>query len=391
MYVIFCNQRLKKAKGIVSTAVAISLYTLLLLPSSGYSAGYSKILIEPEDVGVFWSVKTQQFVAWGLNDESGDWDEITLDVGWESSDPGIVTIDETGLATAIQSWGKINIIATYPKPNSAAAFSTYGLLLPLPVYGLNVSKDGEGTGTVTSVPGAIDCGEICTDEYDYNTVVTLEAATGTESTFAGWSGEDCSGTGTCDVTVTKVANVTATFTTNQYALNVSIDGTGVGSVTSDPAGIICTESDEMPCSFDFDYDIEVTLTAAHLGTESTFTGWSYEGCSDSLTCDITISNITGNNDVTATFTSEQYPLNVTIDGTGAGTVTSNPAGIVCTESDEMPCSFDFDYDEPVTLTAVTADMSTVWSYEGCSDNQPCDVIISNIAGENDVTATFTPN
>ena len=43
----------------------------------------------------------------------------------------------------------------------------------LDTHTLTVSKAGTGSGTVTSSPVGIDCGADCTQDYDYNTVVTL--------------------------------------------------------------------------------------------------------------------------------------------------------------------------------------------------------------------------
>ncbi|MEK7140483.1 MAG: LamG-like jellyroll fold domain-containing protein [Patescibacteria group bacterium] len=78
-------------------------------------------------------------------------------------------------------------------------------------YTLTVSTSGTGSGTVTSAPIGISCGADCTEDYSDGTVVTLSAAAGGGSTFTSWSGEGCSGTGTCVVTMSAIRNVTATF------------------------------------------------------------------------------------------------------------------------------------------------------------------------------------
>src|SRR4029078_5863576 len=86
---------------------------------------------------------------------------------------------------------------------------------------LNVSRSGTGSGTVTSSPGGINCGGTCSSSFAYNTAVTLSASAAPGSTFAGWSGEGCSGTGTCQVTMTQTRNVTAQFNTAQCAYSIS--------------------------------------------------------------------------------------------------------------------------------------------------------------------------
>ena len=78
-------------------------------------------------------------------------------------------------------------------------------------FPLSVSKTGTGSGTITSNPSGISCGSTCTTSFISGTSVTLTASPDTSSTFAGWSGEGCSGTGSCVVSVTQARNVTATF------------------------------------------------------------------------------------------------------------------------------------------------------------------------------------
>jgi hypothetical protein len=80
---------------------------------------------------------------------------------------------------------------------------------------LTVSKSGTGVGTVTSNPAGINCGSTCSHDYDSGTPVILTATPAVGSTFAGWSGSGCSGTGTCYVSMTADRTVTATFNDTQ--------------------------------------------------------------------------------------------------------------------------------------------------------------------------------
>src|SRR5215210_4680996 len=199
----------------------------------------------------------------------------------------------------------------------------------LPTFNLTVSKDGTGTGTVTSSPAGIDCGVDCSETYDYNTAVTLTATPATGSDFTGWSGA-CSGTGSCIVTMDAAKSVTATFTLQTFTLSVSKDGTGSGTVTSSPAGIDCG----IDCSETYDYNTAVTLTPTP-ATGSTFTGWS-GACSGTGSCIVTMDAAKS---VMATFTLQTFTLSVSKDGTGTGTVTSSPAGIDC----GIDCNEIYDY------------------------------------------------
>ena len=78
-------------------------------------------------------------------------------------------------------------------------------------YTLSVNKTGTGNGTITSSPAGINCGTDCIELLNYGTLVTLTAASSIGSTFVGWSGGGCSGTGTCNITITSATTVTATF------------------------------------------------------------------------------------------------------------------------------------------------------------------------------------
>ena len=75
---------------------------------------------------------------------------------------------------------------------------------------LTVTKTGTGSGTVTSTPAGIACGATCTKQFTAGTSVTLKSAAAAGSKFTGWSG-DCSGTGSCSLTMSVNNAVTARF------------------------------------------------------------------------------------------------------------------------------------------------------------------------------------
>ncbi len=231
---------------------------------------------------------------------------------------------------------------------------------------LVVALAGNGRGTVTSSPAGIDCGADCSETYAPNTTVILSAAPDTGSTFAGWSGGGCSGTGGCSVTITQATMVTATFTLSRHTLMLQRAGNGAGSVTSSPAGISCPTD----CTEDYDYGQQVTLTASP-SAGSTFTGWSGGGCSGTGACTTTITTATT---VAATFTLNRYTLTVMPVGTGAGTVTSNPAGISC----GLDCSDPYDHGTAVTLTASASSgsMFAGWSGGGCTGTGVCTTTVT---------------
>ena len=78
---------------------------------------------------------------------------------------------------------------------------------------LTVSKLGSGTVTRS---GGMTCGtsvSTCSETLNTGTVVTLSAAGTQSSSFTGWSGGTCSGTGTCSFTLNADTTVFASFGT----------------------------------------------------------------------------------------------------------------------------------------------------------------------------------
>ena len=201
-------------------------------------------------------------------------------------------------------------------------------------YTLDVTIVGQGT--VTKAPDQTT--------YHLGDVVTLTAAAADGWSFTGWSTNVVEG----DVTINGNTTVTATFTQDEYTLDVTI--VGQGTVTKAPNQTTYHLGDV------------VTLTAAAADGWS-FTGWSANVVEGEVT-------INGNTTVTATFTQDEYTLDVTI--VGQGTVT------------KAPNQTTYHLGDVVTLTAAAADG---WSFTGWSTN----VVEGNVTinGNTTVTATFT--
>ncbi|MHC4067853.1 MAG: InlB B-repeat-containing protein, partial [Planctomycetota bacterium] len=134
------------------------------------------------------------------------------------------------------------------------------------------------------------------------------------------------------------------------------------------------------CSHEFDADSVVTLTATPEGSSS-FGGWS-GACSGRDTCSVTMDTAKS---VTAAFNPPgSHSLSVTLAGTGAGTVMSEPTGIDCGSD----CTEQYDEGTEVVLTASPDAGSTFggWSGGGCSGTDTCVVTVD---AATPVTATFT--
>ena len=88
-----------------------------------------------------------------------------------------------------------------------------------------------GSGTVTSSTAGIDCGSTCSGSFSSGTTMTLTATPSSGSYFVGWSG-DCTGTGSCVVTMNAAKNVTATFDRVPFA--IAATGVTAGTVIEVP-------------------------------------------------------------------------------------------------------------------------------------------------------------
>lgn len=248
-------------------------------------------------------------------------------------------------------------------------------------FTLTVLRSGPGAGTVASTPTGIDCGATCSLELAAGATVQLTATPDESSRFVEWKGA-CTGTSSCQVTVTESTTVEAVFARESpptHVLAVEKTGDGTGRVRSLPAGIDCGST----CSADFDAGATVALTATP-GNGSSFAGWS-GACSGTGTCTVTMSEARS---VTARFAvaaPTTYRLSVSRSGTGSGTVESMPAGIDCGSS----CSAQMPAGTVVTLTATPGANSTFTGWSGaCSGSGTCSVTMDRARN---VVAGFAAN
>ncbi|MCX6386786.1 MAG: DUF5050 domain-containing protein [Solirubrobacterales bacterium] len=161
--------------------------------------------------------------------------------------------------------------------------ATFTDLPPPPAsYLLSVSKSGSGAGTVSSTPTGINCGSDCAQGFKPGAKVTLTAVPSNTSTFSGWGGA-CSASASCTVTMSAARSVTARFNDvpkPSYGLTVTKSGSGLGTVTSTPAGIDCGPD----CTQSFADGTRLTLTPK-AADGATFTGWRGD-CSGSASCTV---------------------------------------------------------------------------------------------------------
>jgi hypothetical protein len=164
--------------------------------------------------------------------ESGGWDNVNKKVKWGPFfDPTNRTLTykatppsgETGAKTFS---GTVSLDGTNV---AMGGDSTLGICTAQQ-YTLSVSKSGTGSGTVTSSPAGINCGDDCSETYTKVQKVKLTAKADTNSGFDGWSGGGCSGTKTCQVNVNGEIIVTASFAAKIPDIAVSQDSLDFGGV-----------------------------------------------------------------------------------------------------------------------------------------------------------------
>lgn len=75
---------------------------------------------------------------------------------------------------------------------------------------LSITKDGPGSGRVTSNDSGILCGQDCSESYLQNTLVTLNAEADEFSYLRAW-GSPCNGVGACSFSLSENTTVTVSF------------------------------------------------------------------------------------------------------------------------------------------------------------------------------------
>jgi alpha-tubulin suppressor-like RCC1 family protein len=198
-------------------------------------------------------------------------------ITWTSSNTSVATVSTGGVATAIGR-GTATITATDAFGNSGSTTLTVREMLTL-----NVTRQGDGSGSVTSAPAGINCGTSCSGQFISDSTVVLTATPTATSTFAGWTGCDSVSGTTCTANMTSGRLITAIFMLKRFPLTITKSGVGRGTVTSSPSGINCGTG----CTSDFVINTVVTLTATP-AFGSVFTEWTGCDAVNGSTCTVAI-------------------------------------------------------------------------------------------------------
>ena len=216
----------------VALGTLMAIGTVLSLPSCGHDQKLVSLQVQPSGGFVFPTPAagaTGQYTAIATYIHPPATKDVTSVAKWAVDDQ-VIGIN-AGTATTNGSCGTADVSANMPEGTGGASNIVIGYSFvtvkdptnPLCPGGsastgeLVVTPAGRGVGTTTSLPGGINCpGTTCGAQFPAGDAVTLTAAPGTNSSFAGWTGCTASSNpNQCSVTIpgAGIVNVTATFST----------------------------------------------------------------------------------------------------------------------------------------------------------------------------------
>jgi hypothetical protein len=224
-----------------------------------------------------------------------------------------------------------------------------------------------GNGTVTGT--GINCGPVCTAAYNQGTVITLSAAPGSGSSFSGWSGGGCSGTGQCIFTMNTNTTVTATFAANTYTISASA-GDG-GSIS--PSG-----------------SVSVNQGASQTFTITPYTGYSIsdvmiDGTSVGAVTAYTFSDVSDTHTINASFSSSywywwwwvEYTITASA-GTGGSISPSGPVSINRHRSQTFTITPNSGYSiSDVTIDGASVGAVTAYTFSDVTDTHTINASFSS--------------
>ncbi len=154
-------------------------------------------------------------------------------------------------------------------------------------YSLNITKAGTGSGTVTNTPSG--------STFKAGTSVTLTAAPGANSSFAGWSGA-CSGSAsTCTITMNANASVTATFNLKSYTIqSYTITATAGTNGTISPRGTVSAKQGA-------NQNFTITPNSGYKIADV-----KVDGASVGAVASYSFTNVIGNHTIAATFARKYF-------------------------------------------------------------------------------------
>jgi List-Bact-rpt repeat protein len=246
-----------------------------------------------------------------------------------------------------------------------------------------------GKGTVKDGGNVLSCGNgatTCRISYSGSSgTVTFTPTAADGWNFAGWSGDDCSGTAACEVDLDlddEDHEEIATFTTSPdpgpKTLTVKSNGDAEGDGGNIAGEDIDCDTGDTDCTTQVTAGSTLTMVET-AETGFVFSGWSGDCSGSSRSCTLVMDG-----DRTATGAFRKPRLTVTV--TGNGTVTGG--GIVCTSGSSSGCTSDESAGTDVTLTATPGSGGSFNSWSGCTSTAGATCTVT-MSADRTVTANFS--
>jgi len=225
-----------------------------------------------------------------------------------------------------------------------------------------------GVGEIMDSAGSISCTTHCSSLLQKDLTVQLEATPSNGYVFKQWNGA-CSGTGSCEFTMSSDKTVAVVFETEEVQVSefdLVVTNVGAGTVVSTSVGIDCGTD----CSETYQQGTLVTLQASP-DEGYLFNGWS-GACSGANSCTVEMNS---DKEVSAHFiednSTQNFSLNVSV--VGDGIVSSSPAGINC----GADCSHEYQSGTQVNLTATPNNGYVFDGWSGaCTGNTTCSITLN---------------
>jgi len=385
----YCSNRLQKARLYVDAGSTGQQLKMFFLDSSftevapsiftpGLQTGWNDI--DVSSLGLVFDGDFLIAVQWVQPDGSGP----NVFLGYDLSSPANLS---HSYEYNLGKWGGTG---WHSPPEPSAGYSGIWMIRAVVEEAgkclLSVTKTGTGSGTVSSSPSGIACGNSCSAGFSQGDSVELTATPDKGMYFGGWSGA-CTGTGKCVVKMDSAKSVTATFMPVTMPVTFVLDLSSSAPqkdpvpLSWSPPGSNCPpiRCAAQWCGCGVFNSGTVVTVAVPPGTGLVFLGWDGACRGTSLTCDVTMEAYTW---VSAMFGTAKYTLSVTKSGTGTGTVESNPGGISC----GADCLEEFDANTVVTLRAKSEVGTTFSGWSGaCTGTDVCVVTMDSAKS---VTATL---
>ncbi|MFT3927357.1 MAG: hypothetical protein QM778_32785 [Myxococcales bacterium] len=260
---------------------------------------------------------------------------------------------------------------------SAVRHVTATFALKKHTFSLAWSGDGEGSVHMTS-PKDLTCTkpDACSDSFDHNTMLHLEALPAEGSTFKQWSLGTCGTNTTCEFPIVANATVFATFEVNEFNFNAGSTGSGTTVCTVDGKNSPCPS----PGTYKFGTQVIVNAAPAPGNQLDSWQG-DCAGQPASGPCTLTVTKDTS---VVAAFKKKSYQVTVKFGNTGGhGSV----SGDVSCNDQQGTCSISVQHGDGFDISAMAANDSDFVAFTGDCNGDTCSV--ASVQENLSITVSFS--